>query len=85
MHPFMPFLSEELYQRLPKLPGFSAAESIMLAEYPNSGSLPVERDAYLEEIVDDVMEIVASVRKTKAIVKSKGIKPIGKYYLFTWK
>ncbi|KAI0843014.1 tRNA synthetases class I-domain-containing protein [Hypoxylon sp. FL0890] len=33
IHPFMPFLTEELWQRLPRRPG-DATETIMLARYP---------------------------------------------------
>jgi valyl-tRNA synthetase len=34
MHPFMPFITEELWQRLPRLPSNKDVPSIMLAEYP---------------------------------------------------
>ena len=33
IHPFMPFLSEELWQRLPRRPE-ETAKSVMVAEYP---------------------------------------------------
>jgi valyl-tRNA synthetase len=35
LHPFMPFLTEELWQRLPQKPGFvKAKSSIMVTDYP---------------------------------------------------
>ena len=34
LHPFMPFVSEELWQRLPRRPGQQQAPSIMVADYP---------------------------------------------------
>jgi valyl-tRNA synthetase len=34
LHPFMPFVTEELWQRLPRRPGQAQAPSIMVADYP---------------------------------------------------
>lgn len=34
LHPFMPFVTEELWQRLPRRLGQQATPSIMLADYP---------------------------------------------------
>ncbi|KAL4444290.1 hypothetical protein ABPG75_012027 [Micractinium tetrahymenae] len=34
LHPFMPFVTEELWQRLPRRPGLEQAASIMVADYP---------------------------------------------------
>ena len=34
LHPFMPFVTEELWQRLPRRPGQQQAASIMVADYP---------------------------------------------------
>ena len=34
MAPFAPFLSEELYQRLPRLPRIQRPESVCIAPYP---------------------------------------------------
>ncbi|KAF9598518.1 hypothetical protein IFM89_028050 [Coptis chinensis] len=35
LHPFMPFVTEELWQRLPKTSGSYLKESIMISEYPS--------------------------------------------------
>ena len=35
LHPIMPFVTEELWQRLPQSPDSSAKPSIMVAEYPS--------------------------------------------------
>ena len=35
LHPIMPFVTEELWQRLPRSPDSSAKPSIMVAEYPS--------------------------------------------------
>lgn len=37
--PLMPFLAEELWQRLPRRPGGSSAPSISVAPYPTAHSL----------------------------------------------
>lgn len=36
LHPFMPFVTEELWQRLPQPRGCATKESIMLCEYPSA-------------------------------------------------
>jgi valyl-tRNA synthetase len=52
LHPFMPFITEELWQRLPRAPYenvTSAPPSIMLAPYPspdNSLTFPAEAESY---------------------------------------
>lgn len=35
LHPFMPFVTEELWQRLPSMEGFTRNESIMVCDYPS--------------------------------------------------
>jgi valyl-tRNA synthetase len=34
LHPFMPFITEELWQRLPRRAAFKATESICITSYP---------------------------------------------------
>ena len=34
MHPYMPFITEELWQRLPRLPKEEDVPSIMISRYP---------------------------------------------------
>jgi valyl-tRNA synthetase len=53
LHPMMPFVSEELYQRLPAAP--SKAESICIANYPQ------QVVAWSSALVEDQMEIVKTV------------------------
>ena len=66
LHPVMPFVTEELWQRLP----WTAAQlanrpkSIMLAEYPEGA--PALSDPILEDSFKDVMEAVRSIRSMKA-------------------
>lgn len=49
LHPFMPYITEELWQRLPRAKGADAPESVMLAEYPeaeNALEFPSDAEDY---------------------------------------
>ncbi|MQL91943.1 hypothetical protein Taro_024571, partial [Colocasia esculenta] len=59
LHPFMPFVTEELWQRLPQpLGGCSRKESIMIAEYPSVV------EAWTNNEVEDTMQIIESAVKS---------------------
>lgn len=73
----MPYLSEDIYQRLPALSGFEKAESIMVANSPDVGFWSTWRDPELDDNVDSVLEMVSAVRKINAFYGSKGQKPDG--------
>ena len=60
LHPFMPFVTEEIYQMLP----FKDAESIMISEYPKYDKKLVFKDAAKE--VDLIIEYIATFRNKKA-------------------
>merc|ERR1712013_562654 len=62
--PFMPYISEELFQRLPR---WSAKEppSIMVTPFPTSTNTPY-RDTAVEAEVELVQKIVGVVRSTRA-------------------
>jgi len=66
LHPFMPFITEEVWQNLrSKLPKEgSEAESIMVADYPRADE-PRE-DATAEEEIGMVMQAIRAVRNTRA-------------------
>ncbi len=59
LHPFMPYVTEEIYQMLP----WKEAESIMIASYPSF----VETEFYLEDAakLDKILEDVVSIRNLK--------------------
>ena len=60
LHPFMPFVTEEIYQKLP----IKDAESIMVSSYPVfEKKLVYELE---EEIVDDEIEFIRNFRNVKA-------------------
>ncbi|WP_297056787.1 valine--tRNA ligase [Thermosulfurimonas sp.] len=59
LHPFMPFVTEELWQALPH-----EGESIMLAPYPRAEEFPQDPEA--EEKMSFLMEIVVALRNIRA-------------------
>ena len=63
IHPVMPFVTEELWQRLPKASG-GQPESIMLAPYPSPQQ--AWRSLALEQELDFQLEIVKAVRSLRA-------------------
>ena len=62
LHPFMPFLTEELWQRLPR--GRGAPESIMVASYPRAGRRPVDGAATAE--IRPAMAVITAVRNLRS-------------------
>ncbi|MDO8472779.1 MAG: valine--tRNA ligase [Dehalococcoidia bacterium] len=61
LHPFMPFVTEELWQRLPRSPG---AESIMIAPYPVADESAFDAEA--ERTIGTVIEVVRAIRNVRA-------------------
>ena len=60
LHPFMPFVTEEIYQMCP----VKDAESIMISNYPQYDKKLVFEDE--EKIVDDQIEFIKNFRNVKA-------------------
>ncbi|CAH2980649.1 unnamed protein product [Chilo suppressalis] len=63
LSPFMPFLTEELFQRLPRKK--DSCPSICVASYPTESDAPW-RSLTLEANVDTVLEMVHSIRSTRS-------------------
>ena len=61
LHPFMPFITEELWQHLPE-GGRAPGESIMYASMPEAGSV----DGALLQEIETAKEIVSGVRAVRA-------------------
>ena len=60
LHPFMPFVTEEIYSKLP----FKETESIMISDYPKyTKKLVFEAE---EKAVDDQVEFIKNFRNVKA-------------------
>lgn len=62
LHPFMPFITEEIFQNLPRLKGDQ--DSIMISAWPDAQQMP--RFAKEAEAMNGVMEIVRAVRNVRA-------------------
>ena len=60
LHPFMPFVTEEIYQMLP----VKETESIMTSKYPQQNKKYIF--TLEEEVVDDEVEFIKNFRNTKA-------------------
>ena len=58
LHPFMPFITEEIWQRLPGCSG-----SIMKADFPEKSSFMSDEDALME--MDLVMGVITGVRNIR--------------------
>ena len=62
--PFMPFISEELYQRLPRRSDMDPP-SIMVTKYPEVSEFPF-KSVEVESQVEFVQKIVSTVRSTRS-------------------
>ena len=60
LHPFMPFVTEEIYSMLP----VKDAESIMISEYPKYNKNEIFNDE--EELIDDTITFIKNFRNIKA-------------------
>ena len=60
LHPFMPYVTEEIYQKLP----IKEAESIMISSYPEVN----KKDIYKEETeeLESILEDIVAIRNLKA-------------------
>jgi len=69
LHPYMPFITEELWQNLKKHlpPGWQVAESIMVAAYPEADVTAIDPQA--ERVMESIIEIIRSIRNARAQYK----------------
>jgi len=67
LHPYMPFLTEELWQNLKKRLNWSDTESIMVAAYPEADEAMIDSDA--ETQIETIIEIIRSIRNIRAQYK----------------
>jgi len=66
LHPFMPFVTEELWQNLKeRLPsGWQTSESVMVAAYPQPDETAVDPES--ERVMEAMIEIIHSIRNARA-------------------
>jgi len=74
LHPYMPFVTEELWQNLKgHLPSdWQATESIMMAAYPEASETVI--DPEVERVIEPLIEIVHSIRNARAQYKVESAK-----------
>jgi valyl-tRNA synthetase len=66
LHPFMPFVTEELWQHLKKrLPaGWQESDSIMVAAYPEADKTALDPPA--ERVMESIIEVIHAIRNARA-------------------
>jgi valyl-tRNA synthetase len=62
LHPLMPYITEEIWQQLPRLP--HGADSIMLAEWPKAD--PASDDKQAREQMETLIAIITKVRNIRS-------------------
>ncbi len=69
LHPYMPFITEELWQNLRRClpPSRQTSESIIVAAYPEADATAIDPPS--EQVMTSVIEIVRSIRNTRAQYK----------------
>jgi len=65
IHPIMPFLTEELYQRLPKLPNERRKESIVIEGYPQAMEWNAFKNEDLPKMMNIILEVISGIRALK--------------------
>uniref|UniRef100_A0A5F8HCD5 Valine--tRNA ligase, mitochondrial n=1 Tax=Monodelphis domestica TaxID=13616 RepID=A0A5F8HCD5_MONDO len=73
--PVMPFLAEELWQRLPRQPDCTPAPSICVAPYPNLQNMEHWCQPELEQQFSQVQEAVKTLRGLRALYQLSKARP----------
>lgn len=60
LHPFMPFITEEIWQRLPH-----RGETIVLAPYPEAQSISVDEQVDVE-MMEDIISVIREIRRIRS-------------------
>ncbi len=64
LHPFMPFITEEIWQKLPRDKD-SRGDSIMIQAWPHLQKQMISEDA--EEKMSDIIEIITAIRNIRSV------------------
>ena len=80
LHPFMPFITEELWQRLPR--GARAPESIMIAAYPKASRKNIDASAeaemaYVMDLIGGIRNVRGEMRIPPSLTLTTDVKPGG--------
>ncbi|MBR0481200.1 MAG: class I tRNA ligase family protein, partial [Firmicutes bacterium] len=74
LHPFMPFITEEIWGHLPK--GENEPSMIILADWPSVSSCDYSEDVKTVELSMDMIKAIRNIRSEVGVVPSKKIKAI---------
>ncbi|MCL2491975.1 MAG: valine--tRNA ligase, partial [Coriobacteriia bacterium] len=66
LHPFMPFITDEIWRKLPLSHGQGLPESIMVAPWPDASTLAQYRDEHSEGAIAMLQAVVTAVRAVRA-------------------
>ncbi|MEX2160189.1 MAG: valine--tRNA ligase [Dehalococcoidia bacterium] len=77
LHPYMPFVTEELWGRLRPFMATPPSEALMIAPYPKSDA--AWRDEEAERAVDGVIDVVRAIRNIRSEKKIEPSRPIEAY------
>ena len=76
LHPIMPFISEEIWQRIRGLLGISG-DSIMLQEFPRAQpAVSVTSEAGIEQEIDWLRDVIQGIRRIRAELNVAPGKPL---------
>ncbi len=72
LHPYMPFVTEEIWQNLPRKKDTKAPESIMMTSYPELDETAINAPA--EQTIETIIDIIRSIRNVRAEYKVESAK-----------
>jgi valyl-tRNA synthetase len=83
LHPFMPFITEELWQHLKKYLSDDGqfVDSIMVAKYPETDKISEDKEA--ERVMAAIIEIIRSIRNVRAQYDVEASKLLDAYIYIT--
>jgi valyl-tRNA synthetase len=75
LHPFMSFITEEIYQQLPEIPGGSRSEALIVAEYPAEDAGRVDRGAAAAfAALQELVRLVRTLRSEFTVPPSQSVR-----------
>jgi valyl-tRNA synthetase len=90
LHPFMPFITEEIWQKLPRLGsaqgGSAESPAVMIAPFPRPARAPHLRaatpaDVEASSVVQLVRDVVTALRNVSSELRVPDSKPLGTAYI----
>jgi valyl-tRNA synthetase len=71
LHPFVPFVTEELWGYIPKMP--NAPTALIVAKWPEPGPEPIEAAITEFKLVQEIVRSIRNLRAEKGVAPSKKI------------